>query len=163
MELVKQDEFSIDRILMLVQEYAKEHMGNAELVIEMREKISNAIDSSPDLHNKKDLIERFIEGITPEGNVGEAWADYIKQKKDEELQQIITEERLKPIETRNFMELAFRNGFVSMSGVAFAQILHATSRFAKDNKREEMRQREFEKLCAYHEKFKNISNEEEEQ
>ena len=56
------------------------------------------------------------------------------------------------------MEIAFRNGFVSMSGTSFAQILPAMSRFAKDNKREEMRQRVYEKLCAYLEKFKGLGN-----
>ena len=56
------------------------------------------------------------------------------------------------------MAMAFRNGFVSMSGVAFAQILPAVSRFSKDSKREEMRQRVFEKLCAYLEKYKDMSN-----
>ena len=56
------------------------------------------------------------------------------------------------------MDMAFRNGFVSISGTAFAQILPAMSRFAKDNKREEVRQRVYEKLCAYLEKFKDLSS-----
>ena len=154
MELIKQDEISIDRILWLIQEYAKDHMQDMEIIA----KIRNAINASPDLRNKKELIERFIDGITPGSDVDGNWEDFIKQQKTEALQQIIVEEKLKPIETRNFMEIAFRNGFVSMSGTSFAQILPAMSRFAKDNKREEMRQRVYEKLCAYLEKFKGLGN-----
>ena len=155
MELIKQDEISIDRNLWLIQEYAKDHMQDMEIIA----KIRNAINASPDLRNKKELIERFIDGITPGSEVDGNWEEYIKQQKAEELQKIIVEENLKPIETRNFMEIAFRNGFVSMSGTAFAQILHAKSRFGKQGKiREEMRQRVYEKLCAYLDKYKGLGN-----
>ena len=153
-ELIKHDDISIDRILQMVQEYADDHMNDMEVIA----KIRNFVSASPDLRNKKDLIEQFIKGITAGSDVGESWGEYIKQQKEEELNKIIEEEKLKPIETRNFMAMAFRNGFVSMSGVAFAQILPAVSRFSKDSKREEMRQRVFEKLCAYLEKFKDMSN-----
>lgn len=155
MELIKQDEISIDRILWLIQEYAKDHMQDMEIIA----KIRNAINASPDLRNKKDLIERFIEGITLGSEVDGNWEEFIKQQKEVELHKIIDEEKLKPIETKNFMEIAFRNGFVSISGTSFAQILPAMSRFAKDNKREEMRQRVYEKLCAYLERFKGLGNE----
>ncbi|MBO6252756.1 MAG: hypothetical protein J6O49_03770, partial [Bacteroidaceae bacterium] len=154
MELIKQDEISIDRILFLIQEYAKDHMSDMEIIA----KIRNAVSASPDLRNKKDLIEQFLKGVTAGSNVGDSWAEYIKQQKEVELKKIIEEEKLRPLETKNFMEMAFRNGFVSISGTAFAQILPAMSRFAKDNKREEVRQRVYEKLCAYLEKFKDLSN-----
>jgi type I restriction enzyme R subunit len=157
-ELIKHDEISIDRILQMVQAFADGHMNDAEVIV----KIRNFVNASPDLRNKKELIEQFINGITAGSDVGESWAEYIKQQKETELQKIIEEEKLKPIETRNFMAMAFRNGFVSMSGTSFAQILPAVSRFSKDSKREEMRQRVFEKLCAFLEKFKDMGNNEEE-
>jgi type I restriction enzyme R subunit len=154
MELIKQEEISIDRILWLIQEYAKNHLKDAEIIV----KINNAIGASPDLRNKKELIERFIDSITPESDVNDAWSEYIRQRKEEELQRIIAEERLKNDETRSFMEMSFRNGFISISGTAFSQILPAVSRFAKNNKREEMRQRVYERLSAYLEKFKDVGN-----
>ena len=154
-ELIKHDDISIDRILQMVQTYADDHMNDMTVIA----KIRDFVDASPNLRNKRELIEQFIKGITTGSDVGESWADYIKQQKEEELNKIIEEERLKPIETRNFMAIAFRNGFVSMSGVAFAQILPAMQRFSNNGKRrEEMRQRVFEKLCAYLEKFKDMSN-----
>ena len=157
-ELVKQDEMSIDRILHLVQEYADGHLCDMEIIATIR----NFVNASPDLRNKKDLIEMFINSMTPGGDAGTSWSAYIKQQKEEELNKIIEEEKLKPIETRNFMAMAFRNGFISISGIAFAQILPAVSRFSKDNKREEMRQRVFDKLSAYLDKFKDLSNPKEE-
>ncbi len=153
-ELIKHDDISIDRILQMVQTYADDHMNDMTVIAKIRDFVA----ASPNLRNKRELIEQFIKGITTGNDVGESWADYIKQQKEEELNKIIEEEKLKPIETRNFMAMAFRNGFVSMSGVAFAQILPAVSRFSKDSKREEMRQRVFEKLCAYLEKYKDMSN-----
>ncbi len=151
-ELIKHDEISIDRILHLVQEYADDHMGDMEVVAKIRDIVS----ASPDLRNKKDLIEQFINNITAGSDVGESWSEYIKQQKETELNKIIEVENLKSVETRNFMETSFRNGFVSMSGVGFAQILPAVSRFSKNNKREEIRQRVYEKLSAYLEKYKDL-------
>ena len=155
MELIKQEEISIDRILWLIQEYAKNHLKDAEIIV----KINNAIGASPDLRNKKELIERFIDSITPESDVNDAWSEYIRQRKEEELQRIIVEERLKAPETRSFMEMSFRNGFISISGTAFSQILPAVSRFAKNSNREEIRQRVYERLSAYLEKFKDVDYE----
>ena len=154
-ELIKHDDISIDRILQMVQTYADDHMNDMTVIA----KIRDFVDASPNLRNKRELIEQFIKGITTGSDVGESWADYIKQKKEEELNKIIEEENLKPIETRNFMAIAFRNGFVSMSGTSFAQILHAKSRFGNEGKkREEMRQRVYEKLCAYLDKFKGLQS-----
>ncbi|MCQ2202354.1 MAG: HsdR family type I site-specific deoxyribonuclease [Bacteroidales bacterium] len=152
MELIKQDEISIDRILWLVNEYAKSRKGDQELVA----KIKKSIDASPDLRNKKELIERFIENMTVGSEVDEAWVEYIEEQKAQELQKIIDEENLKPLETRNFMDIAFRSGFISMSGTAFSQILPAMSRFAKDGVREKKRQVVYEKLSAYLAKFKDL-------
>ena len=154
-ELIKHDEICIDRILHLVQEYADGHMKDKQIVARIRD----FVNASPDLRNKKDLIERFIESVTSGSNVGTSWAAYIGQRKEEELRQIIEEERLKPTETRNYMAMAFSNGFMSISGIAFAQILPAVSRFAKDNKREEMRQRVFERLSKFLDKYKDVGQE----
>lgn len=153
MELIKQDEISIDRILCLIAEYAKGHMQDKEIVA----KINSAIGSSPELRNKKTLIEQFIAHLTAGNEVEDAWPKYIAEQKALELQQIIDEEGLKPIETKNFMERAFRQGFISMTGTAFAQILPAMSRFAKNSVREKKRRDVFEKLSAYLEKYKDIN------
>lgn len=152
MELIKQDEISIDRILWLIGEYTKSHMVDKEMVV----KIKNAIDASPDLRDKRELIERFIESMTADSDVDDAWVEYIHEQMTSELQSIIDEERLKPQETKDFMDIALRNGFMSMSGTSFSQILPPMSRFAKDGAREKKRQTVFEKLSAYLGKYKSI-------
>lgn len=155
MELIKQDEISIDRILYLIHDYMKgNHMGDGTIMA----KIQNAIDASPDLRFKKKLIEKFIDSMTVDDNVDEAWIEYIEQQKANELQDIIDAERLKPQETFDFMDVAFHNGFISMSGTAFSQILPPISRFAKDGAREKKRQVVFEKLSEYLNKFKDLGN-----
>lgn len=156
MELIKQDEISIDRILWLINEYAKDHLMDKEIVV----KIKNAINASPDLRNKKDLIENFIASITAGSDVDEAWTNYVREQKEAELNKIIEEERLKPTETHNFMEIAFRKGYISISGTAFSQILPAMSRFAKNGVREKKRQDVYAKLSAYLEKYKDLGDDE---
>lgn len=157
MELVKQDEMGIDRILQLVRDYAEENMLDAEIAIKLRK----AINASPDLRNKRDLILQFIEKMAGGDNVEESWTEHVKEQSEAELQQIIDEEHLKPRETKNFLDMAFRNGYISMIGLAFTQILPPMSRFGRNNKTEETRQRVFGKLNAYFEKYKDIINLEE--
>lgn len=152
MELIKQDEISIDRILLLIEEYADGHMADREVLVKVR----NAVNSSPDLRNKKTLIERFLDEITGGADVEDEWARFVAEQKAADLQAIIDEERLKPEETRNFMDVAFRNGYLSMSGTAFSQILPAMSRFAKDGAREKKRQDVYEKLKEYLNKYKDL-------
>ena len=69
MEFVKQVEVNIDFILFLVEQYRKSHKQDGEI----RVRISKAIDSSPDLRDKKELIEKFIEQLTPNSEVDAAW------------------------------------------------------------------------------------------
>lgn len=155
MELIKQDQISIDRILWLIGEYLEEHMGDMEIAA----KIRKAVDSSPDLRNKKELIERFIEDTTAGDNVNDAWAEFVQEQMLVELNKIINAEHLKASETRDFMEMAFRSGYISMSGTAFSQILPPMSRFAKDGAREKKRQTVYEKLSAYLDMFKDLRGE----
>ena len=55
-ELIKQIEINIDYILMLVKKYHDSHCQDKEILIDIR----RAVDSSPELRSKKDLIETFI-------------------------------------------------------------------------------------------------------
>ena len=53
-----------------------------------------AIMASPDLRNKKDLIEEFINSLDGESNVFNDFASFMNSKKKEELDKIIKEENL---------------------------------------------------------------------
>lgn len=58
-ELIKQVEINVDYILMLVEKYLKKK-GTGEDK-ELRAAIDRAVNASPSLRNKKDLIERFVD------------------------------------------------------------------------------------------------------
>ena len=58
-ELIRQIEINIDYILMLVKKYHDTHCEDKEVLIT----INKAIDASPELRSKKQLIETFIAGI----------------------------------------------------------------------------------------------------
>lgn len=150
-ELVKQVEVNIDYIMLLVAKYHDEHSGNAEI----RLSISKAIDSSIELRNKKDLIENFIDSLTPEvTDVDVVWREYVEHQKEQELDNIITEERLKPEETRRFVEASFRDGAIRENGTEVAAILPPMSRFSKD--RATKKETVLSRLRAFFERFRDI-------
>ena len=150
-ELVKQVEVNIDYIMLLVAKYHDEHSGNAEI----RLSITKAIDSSIELRNKKDLIENFIDSLTPEvTDVDVVWHEYVQRQKEQELESIITEERLKPEETRRFVEASFRDGAIRENGTEVAAILPPMSRFSKD--RATKKETVLSRLKAFFERFRDI-------
>ena len=118
-ELIKQVEINVDYILMLVQKY-REAKGDGE-DREIRATISHAIDASPSLRNKKDLVEDFVDSISATGDLDEAWAAYVAKRRAEELNAIIEDENLKPEETRAFIETAFRDGEIKTTGTAITR------------------------------------------
>lgn len=118
-ELIRQVEINIDYILMLVKEYHNSNCKNKELLVN----ISKAIGASMQLRSKKDLIESFIAQVNAEEDVDGAWEQYVKQKKEEDLVSIINEEKLKPEETRKFIDNAFRDGQVRTTGTDIDKIL----------------------------------------
>ena len=150
-ELVKQVEVNVDYIMLLVAKYHDEHSGNAEI----RLSITKAIDSSIELRNKKDLIENFIDSLTPEvTDVDVVWHEYVQRQKEQELENIITEERLKPEETRRFVEASFRDGAIRENGTEVAAILPPMSRFSKD--RATKKETVLSRLKAFFERFRDI-------
>ena len=58
---------------MLVQKYREAH-GDGEDK-EIRAEISRAVDASPSLRNKKDLIEDFVDSVSASGEIDEEWRD----------------------------------------------------------------------------------------
>ena len=154
-ELIKQIEINVDYILLLVEHYLKtKGAGNDK---EIRAQIDRAIDSSPSLRNKKDLIEQFVDSVTTKGKVDAQWMAFMAAKKSEELERIISEEGLNADETRVFVNNAFRDGFISAAGTAITKILPPVSRFSKDNNHSAKKQTVLERLSAYFERFFGLS------
>lgn len=153
MELIKQVEINIDYILLLIRKYHSGHLKDKEIIIN----ISKAIDSSIELRNKKELIEQFIESLTPTTNVDDDWHAFVDEKKLEELDSIITAENLDKDEAYKFINNAFRDGFVQVTGTSISKVLPPVSRFTPNGERTKKRDTVIEKLSAFFSKFWDIS------
>lgn len=154
MELIKQVEINIDYIIELIKKYHESHLKDKEIRIT----ISKAIDSSVELRNKKDLIEKFILSLTPGADVSDDWQNFVNAKKNEELDQIIAEENLVKDETYKFIKNAFRDGYVQTTGTGLAKILPPVSRFSPSGERTQKRDTVIEKIGAFFNRFKDITN-----
>ena len=150
-ELIKQVEINVDYILMLVQKY-REERGNGQDQ-EIRAGISRAIDSSPTLRNKKDLIENFVDTVSLEGSLEDEWTAYLEAQREKELGEIIAAENLKPEETAQFIDVAFREGIIRTSGTAITKVLPPVSRFSKEKNHGEKKRRVVQKLGEFFERF----------
>lgn len=153
MELIKQVEINIDYILMLIRKYHESHQKDSEIIVN----IGKAIDSSIDLRNKKELIEKFINSLTPQSNVDEDWTKYVEAQKRAELDQIIADENLKEEETNTFISNSFKNGEIQEAGTEFANILPPISKFTKTNDRAKKKENVLAKLRAYFDRYFDIS------
>lgn len=129
-ELVKQIEINIDYILLLVAKYKDSHGEDKEVLVS----IQKAIDSSPNLRSKKKLIEGFIAGLNDIDDVLLGWRDFVSAKKEQELDVIIQEEKLKPEETHKFMEDSFEAGEIKTTGADIDKLLPPVSRFGGGNR-----------------------------
>jgi type I restriction enzyme, R subunit len=150
-ELIKQVEINVDYILMLVANWRAERGDGDDK--ELRASITRAVDASPSLRNKKDLIEAFVDSLSADGEVDAQWRIFIETRRTDELDQIIQEEGLRPDETRAFMEASFRDGAIRSTGTAVTRILPPLSRFAADGAHGEQKQRVLAALGAYFERF----------
>ena len=147
-ELIKQIEINIDYILMLVKKYHDSHFEDKEVLVT----IKKAINASPELRSKKALIETFIARINDVEDVMTEWHDYVAKKREEELVQIIKDEKLKEPETRKFIEDAFRDGEIKTTGTDIDKLMPPVSRFGGSN-RAAKKQGVIDKLKSFFEKF----------
>jgi type I restriction enzyme R subunit len=146
-ELVKQIEVNIDYILMLVAKYQQSSCKDKTILTT----IDKAINSSIELRSKKELIERFIEQVNVSTKVDEDWRKFLHERKEADISAIIEEERLKPEETRRFIDNAFRDGMLKTTGTAIDKIMPPVSRFGGG--RAAKKQGIIEKLMLFFEKY----------
>lgn len=149
MELIKQVEINIDYILMLIKKYKDLHGEDKEVLVT----IQKAVDASPDLRSKKGLIQAFIEGVNDVDDVLNEWNSFIAEKREEDIQTIIKEEKLKPEETYKFLSNAFNDGEIKTTGTDIDAILPPISRFGGSGARTKKKLDVIEKLKAFFEKY----------
>ncbi len=147
-ELIRQVEINIDYILLMVKNYHESNCKDKEILV----KISKAVSASMQLRSKKELIEDFVASVNADTDVDEAWEAYVKQRRQDELDEIIASENLKTDETAKFVENAFRDGAIRTTGTDIDKILPPMSRFGGGN-RQEKKKTVIEKLKAFFEKY----------
>ena len=119
--------------------------------------IAKAVSASMQLRSKKELIEDFVASVNTDTDIDAAWEEYVKQRKQDDLNEIITSENLKADETDKFMANAFRDGAMRTTGTDIDKILPAMSRFGGGN-RQEKKKTVIEKLKAFFEKYFGLVN-----
>ncbi|MCR5613498.1 MAG: type I restriction endonuclease subunit R [Treponema sp.] len=148
MELIKQVDINIDYILMLVAKYHDSNCKDSTILVD----IKKAIGGSIELRSKKDLIENFISQINTSTDIQKDWQSYVEQKKEEELEAITEELKLKPEETKAFIENSFRDGALRTTGTDIDKILPAVSRFGGGN-RSEVKKNVIQRLTEFFERY----------
>ena len=151
-ELIRQIEINIDYILMLVKKYHDSHCGDKEILVT----IQKAVDASPELRSKKQLIETFIAGINDVDDVMAEWHSFVAEEREKELAQIIQDEKLKEPETRKFLENAFRDGEVKTTGTDIDKLMPPVSRFGGGGARAKKKKTVIEKLKGFFDRFFGI-------
>ncbi|CAH0253505.1 type I restriction endonuclease subunit R [Pseudomonas mediterranea] len=150
-ELIKQVEINVDYILLLVEQYLKSKGAGDDK--EIRATIERAINSSPSLRNKKDLIIQFVDSINTKAKVDAQWLSFMAAKKTEELERIIIEENLNAEAAREFIDNAFRDGGIPSGGTAIMKILPPVSRFSQNNGHGIKKQIVLGKLAVFFERY----------
>jgi type I restriction enzyme R subunit len=120
---------------------------------EIRANIERAINASPSLRNKKDLIEQFVDSVSTKAKVDAQWQAFVAKRKVEDLDRIIADEGLNADETKAFVDNAFRDGAIPVTGTAITKILPPVSRFSKSNNHSAKKQTVLDKLAAFFERY----------
>lgn len=154
-ELIKQVEINVDYILLLVERYLSSRGTGDDK--EILATIERAINSSPSLRNKKDLIERFVDSVSSSAKVDAQWQAFVAARKAEELERIIADEGLNAEATHGFIDNAFRDGAIPSTGIAITKILPPVSRFSKGNGHAVKKQAVLDKLAAFFDRYFGLS------
>ena len=85
----------------------------------------------------------------------DGWQSYVVEQRKNDLNEIITTEKLKSDETRRFMENAFRDGEIKTAGTDIDKIMPPISRFGSGG-RAKKKLGVIEKLKAFFEKYFGI-------
>lgn len=154
MELVKQIEVNIDYILFLVKKFHDSHCKDSEI----RVKIDKAIDSSPDMRDKKELIDKFINSLTPNSKVDEEWQNYVNTCKRTEFNEIENEYHLKKEKADDFIAMAFERGYVPECGLELNNMMPPINPFDPDADRDGKVRQVVARLKTFFNKYFEIAN-----
>jgi len=153
-ELIKQVEVSIAYILHLVSGMKDMNQQNCEVQLNT---IRSLMGASPDLRDKRELIETFIAQYNPCDDELDSWNKFISAEQERELVTIADEEQLDINKAYHFMADAFKDGRVPEEGTAVTDLLPASARSFFSGNRSETKKRILEKMKSYFNKYYSVS------
>ena len=155
-DLLRSQEINLDYILHLIYDYHKMHSEKAALIEEVR----RVIRASLGQRAKESLIVDFIEctdldSIAEREDIIPAFYEFAQQRRDEERDQLIAEEGLRPEAAHHFIDFSLRRGYASNQGTDLDEILPFKVSPLDRNSRAK-RNAVFERISAFVEKFTGI-------
>ena len=150
LDLIRQIEVNMDYILMLIEKY---HSGGSKDQ-KLLDSIHSSVNASLDLREKRDLIEKYLN--SRESGEELEWNEYIEREKQLYVYLLINKNHLKPKETQEFMNRAFRDGEMKTTGTDIDKLMPPISRFG-GNKRDEKKSGIVRKLTEFFDRFLGLN------
>ncbi|MDE7166799.1 MAG: type I restriction endonuclease subunit R [Bacteroidaceae bacterium] len=156
-DLLKSQEINLDYILELIFEHNKKIEDKSSLIEEIR----GVIRASVGNRAKEGLIVDFInetniDTITDKESIIESFHKYAQCRKEQEIVDLIASENLNKENTKRYIAVSLKRGFVSENGTDFNSILPKMSPLnpmylTKKHK-------VFQRIIAFVERFKNTGH-----
>ena len=155
-DLLRSQEINLDYILRLIYDHHQAH-GEKEALIE---EVRRVIRASLGQRAKESLIVDFIEctdldSIAEREDIIPAFYEFAQHRRDEERDQLIAEEGLRPEAAHHFIDFSLRRGYASNQGTDLDEILPFKVSPLDRNSRAK-RNAVFERISAFVEKFTGI-------
>jgi len=102
------------------------------------------------------LIEGFIERVNSSKNITDDFQKFVREEKEKDLEKVIEEEKLKPEETKKFIDNSLRDGNFKTTGTDIDKLLPPVSRFSSEN-RGLKKQGVIDKLKGFFDKYLGLT------
>ncbi|WP_392437099.1 type I restriction endonuclease subunit R [Cruoricaptor ignavus] len=157
-DLLKSQEINLDYILELIFEKNKKTKNKEELVEEIRRVIRSSVGNRA----KESLIVDYInetnlDAIQDKASIIDSFFTYAQQKQKEEAESLISQENLNTDEAKRYIATSLRRQFASENGTELNALLPKMSPLNPQYLT--TKQRVFEKISAFVEKFKEVGGE----
>lgn len=154
-DLLKSQEINLDYILELIFERNRQKMEKEDLVREIRRLIRASLGNRA----KESLIVEFIhrsdlDAFESKADIIEAFFTFAKAELKKEAEALIEEEGLNQEAAKRYISLSLRREYASENGTDLNEVLPKMSPL--NPKYMTLKQRVFEKIAAFVEKFKGV-------
>ena len=157
-DLLKSQEINLDYILELIFEHNKKTSDKATLIDEIRRIIRASIGNRA----KESLIVDFInltdlDSIPDKTSIVESFFTYAQERQKNEATELIAEENLNAEEAKRYITTSLRRNYASENGTELNSILPKMSPLNPQYLG--LKQRVFQKIAAFVDRFKEIGGE----